>query len=289
MDRLDKIEEFLINALNNPKQLPFGAWMEHIPFGYFLISFLKPKVFVELGVYKGCSFLNICQAIKDQGIQCNAYGVDSWLGDSHAGVMTEETFFDINNQVNSQYGTFAKLLKKSFDEAACEFMDKSIDLLHIDGYHTYESVSHDFETWLPKVSENGVVLFHDTAVRENDFGVWKLWDELKIKYPHISTQYGYGLGVLFVGKVSNSQKEFIDLFNTSPFYCRFFQKMGLYLKENYELKEMVSCRIEEIVEKNKQLEDVKNELVSIHLSKSWRWTRPFREIQNIWRAVKGKK
>lgn len=77
------------------------------------------------------------------------------------------------------------------------FANESVDLLHIDGYHTYDAVSHDFLTWLPKLEPNGIVLFHDIKIKSGDFGVYLLWGELKFVFPHIKFDHSYGLGVLF--------------------------------------------------------------------------------------------
>ena len=84
------------------------------------------------------------------------------------------------------YGSFSHLMRMEFDSALQQFTDASIDLLHIDGCHTYEAVRHDFEAWLPKLSDRGVVILHDTAERREGFGVWKFWAEISNRYPGFS-------------------------------------------------------------------------------------------------------
>jgi hypothetical protein len=100
---------------------------------------------------------------------------------------------------NPRYGDFSTLLEMTFDDARSRFADGSIDLLHLDGEHTYESVRHDFETWRSALSSRAVVLFHDTMARHEPFGVWRLWTELSAEYPAFEFQHSYGLGVLGIG------------------------------------------------------------------------------------------
>jgi hypothetical protein len=83
-----------------------------------------------------------------------------------------------------------------FDQALENFDDGTIGLLHIDGEHTYEAVKRDFVRWWPKVKPGGVVLMHDAAERHNDFGVWKLLEELQRELPVAEFVHSHGLGIV---------------------------------------------------------------------------------------------
>jgi hypothetical protein len=133
------------------------------------------------------------------GLATQCYAVDTWAGDSHAGFYGDEVYENLKAH-HQQYEAFSKLMRMTFDEALQQFSDHSVDLLHIDGLHTYEAVKHDYDSWLPKMSSRGIILFHDTVVRERGFGVHQLWGELASNFPHFNFEHGYGLGVLAVGK-----------------------------------------------------------------------------------------
>ena len=42
----------------------YPFWLEHIPFAFFLVDCLRPRLLVELGVQTGNSFNAFCQAVK---------------------------------------------------------------------------------------------------------------------------------------------------------------------------------------------------------------------------------
>ena len=209
-----------------------SAWIQHIPFAFALIEMLKPCRLVELGTFKGDSYCAFCQAVDVLQLETECTAVDTWAGDAQSGVYDDEVFQALAGYHDPLYGRFSQLLRSSFDDAVDRFADGSIDLLHIDGLHNYAAVRHDFETWRPKLSDKAVVLMHDIDVREGDFGVYRLWEELRQHYPHFEFLHGYGLGVLLVGgKVPDRVQQFISSAEKSSETVRLcFQALGQRLE-----------------------------------------------------------
>jgi Methyltransferase domain len=182
-----------------PRLVPPSAWTGHLPFAFWVLKETHPRILVELGSHNGTSYLGFCQAAARYGMETRCFAVDTWQGDEHSGFYGEDVFQTLSRHNDASYAGFSQLMRMTFDDALGYFADGTIDLLHIDGLHTYDAVKHDFETWLPKLSSRGVVLFHDTMVRERNFGVWKLWAELRERYPAFEFRHSHGLGVLLTG------------------------------------------------------------------------------------------
>jgi O-antigen biosynthesis protein len=198
-------------------QLPWfvaeSTWLGHLAFADWLVRALRPACVVELGIFSGASFLTFCRSARELGIGTQCYGIDTWRGDEHAGIYPESVFRRLSRHVQRHYPSNVALVRKTFDEAVGQFADGSIDILHIDGLHTYEAVKNDYRTWLAKLSPRGVILFHDIAVKDRDFGVYRLWQELSARHPHFAFDHCFGLGVLGVG--DNFPEPLQRLFDTS--------------------------------------------------------------------------
>lgn len=136
-----------------------------------VIDYLKDRKFlsfVEFGVARGASFLVYVTNLLDK-----AKG--------------KAVCFDINN-FDEQRQVITHLRKEGFDvdfwhedanKMTDMYLNESLELIHIDGWHDYEHVKLDFEKWYPKVKKGGVILLHDTMLHD---GCIQLRKELEKEY-----------------------------------------------------------------------------------------------------------
>ena len=227
---LDAVElaKLVHSSFIEVKALTFSAWSELTPVLFALFQVLKPRRYVELGTHHGMSFYAACQARESFGISGECIAIDAWTGDEHAGFYSEKVFNDFRNYLSMKYpGEY--YIRSKFENALECFEDKSIDLLHIDGLHTYEAVKSDFETWLPKMSNSGVIIFHDTNVYKPGFGVWKFWSEISKNYPSFEFRHSHGLGILYVGTENNCIVNTLKNLNQNNYQLlaqSFFESVG---------------------------------------------------------------
>lgn len=258
------------------KPFPFAnnsAWRGHLPFAAWLTRVFKPTVIVELGSHWGHSYFTFCQAVSESGLPTSCYAVDTWQGDEHAGNYGDEVFAFVDGHNKERYAKFSHLLRMTFDDALNKIPDGTVELLHIDGLHTYEAVKHDFETWKVKLAPGAVVLFHDTYVREREFGVWQCWEELQAVYPNnLEFTHSYGLGVLQIDGASDAKKmTWLDSNNQNKQSLKdYFSALGARQIEQFDLGVMslhaknltveLGWRDEWLLGRDQQLATIKQEL-----------------------------
>lgn len=189
-----------------------GPWAGHRDFAYDLMCWLQPETVVELGTHYGVSLFALVQAVEDFGLHATVHAVDTWLGDEYAGYYGDEVFDVFRSSLEFVGSRSVRLHRMRFEDALLNFGDESIDLLHIDGNHSYEALKEDFETWLPKIKPNGLVLLHDVSP-ESKYGSAAYYaDEIAPRYPSFSFPHNYGLGVVAPGGTDDLEYLFSDEF-----------------------------------------------------------------------------
>jgi cephalosporin hydroxylase len=81
---------------------------------------------------------------------------------------------------------------------------RPVDVLFIDGDHSYEGAAADFAMYSPLVRDGGLVLFHD--IRHNWPGVTRFWSELAAREPVeevVSKSQPAGFGIVRVDRGAN--------------------------------------------------------------------------------------
>lgn len=115
---------------------------------------------LEIGAYIGASATCFAYAIKESG-HGRLYCIDTWNNDAMSeGIRDTYAEFLSNTKPYSQFITPVRGFST---DVVAEISDltESLDLLFIDGDHSYEGVKADWEAYKHFLKPGSVVVFHD--------------------------------------------------------------------------------------------------------------------------------
>jgi predicted O-methyltransferase YrrM len=171
---------------------------------YGLARSLKPEVCVEIGSARGKSACYVGMALRDNG-RGKLYAIDPHSKTNWNDSNSVDTYDTFNKNVKSARLTkYVEVVRKTSEEAARDW-NLPIDLLFIDGDHSYEGVRRDWNLFSGFLSEFGVVVFHDTIwdvdpdpnMYRSDMGVPRMVDELREEgYPVLTINRDYGISLV---------------------------------------------------------------------------------------------
>jgi predicted O-methyltransferase YrrM len=130
-----------------------------------LIREIKPQKVIEIGRYKGGSTLLIAAAMDGEG---EFWSVDIGAKEARLqGIKTARSFDEQLADASRRLGLKVNIIVG--DSRTLEVDTGEVDLVFIDGDHSYEGVRNDFERFGRRVRVGGAVLFDDAF----DEGIFK--------------------------------------------------------------------------------------------------------------------
>lgn len=170
-----------------------------------LVEKVKPSTVVEIGAFQGGTLSLFTQVAPTH---CRFLSVDIAFGLPQK--LALKRFEKPGQSISCLTGDSSS--KTVIRRVRKWLNNKSIDVLFIDGDHSYNGVKKDFENYSPMVRKGGLVILHDivedfmtrygTPTGSYTGGVPKFWRELKDKGYEMHeviedpNQDGFGIGII---------------------------------------------------------------------------------------------
>lgn len=138
-------------------------------------------VIVEIGSFKGKS--TACLAAGCLGTTKTIYAIDPFTRqptDEYNDSIWNYSIEDLQNNLQPFAMINYVVPVQGFSQEIGIGWDKQIDLLFIDGAHTYEGALSDFQLFFPWLKQGGLFALHDVMEVEKGSpwaGVWRVWAE----------------------------------------------------------------------------------------------------------------
>jgi predicted O-methyltransferase YrrM len=160
------------------------GWCSPTKRGYLqgVIHAMRPALVVEIGTFGGSSAIPMAVALAQNpplahGLLPHIVCIDPWEpspaveGMKHEGSIKWWTELNYSAVMEGflaavkQFGVrdYVKVIRKTSDDAIAAFEPGTIDLLHIDGCHSFEPCRRDCVNYLPRVKVGGIIVMDDAG------------------------------------------------------------------------------------------------------------------------------
>jgi predicted O-methyltransferase YrrM len=177
LDSLVAKAQDVFPAVQNPNEL--RAFLE-------AAAERRPKTVVEIGTAAGGTFYCLSQIADPSALLVSI----DFLGGNYGGGQT-----NLECKLFATFGPptqkFEFIRQRSFHHSTRENLrnllgGREIDLLFIDGDHSYAAVRSDYEMYHPLVAEDGMIAFHDILEIPADAKDWQRGNEVSIFWKELS-------------------------------------------------------------------------------------------------------
>jgi predicted O-methyltransferase YrrM len=186
-------------VMSEPLITPFQVHSELLAFAK-LVAEARPKTVLEIGTARGGT---LCVLTRLATADATIISIDLPGGPFGGGYgrAREFVFRRFPRDCQTLHLIKADSHAPETRKRAVELLaDKKLDLLFIDGDHTYEGVKYDFSAYSPLVGRDGIIALHDIVPHFNDEScqVERFWRELACGREIIAdrSQGWAGIGVL---------------------------------------------------------------------------------------------
>ena len=182
------------------------------------ISEVRPRMVVEIGVWKGGSVMTMARALQTVGLDGVVIAVDTWRGSSEHWLANQGDWgLDIADDLGFDRGS-SRLYEKFIANVRAAGLQNYVvplpldsinaaevlkqvgfrfGVMHLDGGHDYDSVTADLRLWWPLVDSGGILICDDYYPNE---GFWpdvrRAVDEFAAMGSVVAFEHGGGKAML---------------------------------------------------------------------------------------------
>jgi hypothetical protein len=241
------------NALSAPDRIDSSGWREISPFVFWLIEIMRPNLIVDIGSQCGTAYSMLCQAIHQNEFETKCisvrYSSDDTLSDNHKiSINRLQDAYEM-----SRYGHFLIFRDGGIVDPVAGIADRMVDMIYIDGMSISALRANSFLSWLPKLSERGVILLSGINRRSLSADAKRLWVEASEGLPKFELFHGEGLGLLGVGP--NPPEQIRKLFALTVADARMMRSIYARLGAGVPQPTKAELELETVVERLRKREE----------------------------------